>query len=60
MSMSVPSHVEIDECGRFWISLEMSAVLIDDQFGDFLDNFTIPNAQIFDFKIMKNYLFIII
>lgn len=45
-----------DECGRFWVTLEVSTVLIYDQLGNFLANFTLPNTQIFDIKFMNNYL----
>ncbi len=50
------TRVTIDECGRFWFAFESDTILIYDQQGNPLGNWTIPNSAIFDIKIMGNYL----
>jgi hypothetical protein len=50
------AHVTIDESGRFWFAYETDTILIFDQEGIQLGSWTIPNSQIFDIKIMDNYL----
>jgi hypothetical protein len=50
------THVTIDECNRFWLSVETDAVQIYDQQGNLLGNYTIPNSIIFDVKMTNNYL----
>ncbi|CAF1489673.1 unnamed protein product, partial [Adineta steineri] len=50
------ARVTIDGSGRFWFAYETDNVLIYDQEGTQLGNLTIPNSQIFDIKIMDNYL----
>jgi hypothetical protein len=51
-------RVTIDECGRFWSTFEINTIFIHDQQGEYLGNWTIPNpnSNIFDIKIMDNYL----
>ena len=56
MSNTGPTHVTIDECNRFWFSLVTNITSIYDQQGNLLGNWTIANTQIFDIKIMDNYL----
>ncbi|CAF1464393.1 unnamed protein product [Adineta steineri] len=55
-SGSGAARVTIDGSGRFWFAYETDTVLIYDQEGRQLGNLTIPNSQIFDIKIMDNYL----
>jgi sugar lactone lactonase YvrE len=55
-AMSGAARVTIDECGRFWFGSESDTILIYDQQGNPLGNWTIPNSEIFDIKIMGNYL----
>jgi hypothetical protein len=52
------ARVTIDECGRFWSTFEINTIFIHDQQGQYLGNWTIPNpnSNIFDIKIMDNYL----
>ena len=49
-------HLTIDECNRIWLSLETDTVIIFDQQGNPLGNFTILNAAIYDVYIGENYL----
>jgi hypothetical protein len=50
------ARVTVDDCGRFWFAFETSSILIYDQYGTQLGNWTIPNSAVFDIKIMNNYL----
>ncbi|CAF1049438.1 unnamed protein product [Adineta steineri] len=50
------THLTIDECQRFWISLETDTTLIYDQQGNLLGNLTIANSKIFDIKLIDNYI----
>jgi hypothetical protein len=50
------ARVTIDGSGRFWFAYETDTILIFDQQGIQLGSWTIPNSQIFDIKIMDNYL----
>jgi hypothetical protein len=48
-------HIAIDECGRFWFSLNNYDLKIFDSQGSFLGNFTFTNASIFHTIITDNY-----
>lgn len=54
-SASSGNHITIDECGRFWFSLNNYGVKIFDNQGSFLANFTITNSSIFDTMVTDNY-----
>ncbi|CAF1395833.1 unnamed protein product [Adineta ricciae] len=49
------THLTIDKDNRIWISSRMQKTLVYDQQGSLLGSYTIPNAQIFDIKILDNY-----
>jgi sugar lactone lactonase YvrE len=50
------THLKIDECNRLWLCVETDTVLIYDQQGNLLGNYTIPNSIIADVKMTENYL----
>ena len=50
------THLTIDECDRFWLSLGNDRIIICDEQGNQLGNFTVANAGIYDLQISKNYL----
>lgn len=49
------TFVSIDECGRFWFSLETFAVSIFDEQGIFLKSFSLITGMIMDTLITDNY-----
>ena len=55
-SSSGVTHLTIDGCNRFWLSLETDRTLIYDEQGNQLGDFTVANAAIYDLQIGKNYL----
>jgi hypothetical protein len=54
-SIQSGNHITTDECGRFWFSLSNYDIMIFDDRGDFLSNFTFPNSSIFDTIVTDNY-----
>jgi hypothetical protein len=52
---SAGDHVTIDECDRRWFSLESAGILIFDNNGSFIGNFSFLNAHFFDMLITDNY-----
>ena len=51
------SHITVDDCGRWWFSLNNHGLRIFDDQGLFLGNMTLTNTSIFDTMITENYIF---
>ena len=49
------TNMATDECGRFWFSLECGTVLIYNQQGTLLGNYTTTSFDVSFMKIMANY-----
>jgi hypothetical protein len=49
------TFVTIDECGRYWFSLETPVIKIFDSLGDWMGNFSLGSGMIFDTLITDNY-----
>jgi hypothetical protein len=49
------TFMTIDECGRYWFSIEMNFIEIFDSFGNWIGNFSLGNAKIMDLLIADNY-----
>ncbi|CAF1092409.1 unnamed protein product [Adineta steineri] len=56
VSSSGGNHITIDECDRRWFSLGLGGILIFDNNGSMIGNFSFPNAQFFDMLITDNYI----
>jgi len=54
-NISGGDYVTIDECGRYWFSLETSAVYIFDNLGSLIGNLSFGSGLIMDTLIADNY-----
>ena len=54
-NISGGTFMTIDECGRYWFSLETSAVYIFDHSGSWIGNFSLGSGSIMDTLIADDY-----
>jgi hypothetical protein len=54
-NISGGTFMTVDECGRYWFSLETSVVYIFDNLGFLIGNLSFEGGMIMDILITANY-----